>query len=136
MYTRKALRTLGVTQATLTDDQKRQLDEQGFFTVENVLSEADLAVMRAEFERLHGAEPGQGGHEVHVEPGARRLSNIFNKTAAFDRCLEIPRSWPRRPTCSARSRCTAPICATRSRATASRTCTSTCRRRSPTTGGS
>ena len=90
MYTKKALRALGVTQATLTDDQKRQLDEQGFFTVENVLSEPDLAVMRAEFERLHGAEQGQGGHEVHVEPGARRLSNIFNKTAAFDRCLEIP----------------------------------------------
>ena len=46
--------------------------------------------MRAEFERIHGAEREQGGHEVHVEPGARRLSNIFNKTAAFDRCLEIP----------------------------------------------
>jgi ectoine hydroxylase-related dioxygenase (phytanoyl-CoA dioxygenase family) len=25
-----------------------------------------------------------------VEPGARRLSNIFNKSAAFDKCLEIP----------------------------------------------
>jgi len=27
---------------------------------------------------------------VHVEPGARRVSNIFNKTDAFDKCLEIP----------------------------------------------
>ena len=33
---------------------------------------------------------GPGGHEVHVEPGARRLSNIFNKTDAFDRCLAMP----------------------------------------------
>ena len=90
MYTKEALRALGVTPATLTDGQKRQLDEQGFFTVENVLSVEELAGMRAEFERLHGAEQGEGGHEVHVEPGARRLSNIFNKTAAFDRCLEIP----------------------------------------------
>ncbi len=90
MYTKQALRDLGVTSATLTDTQKKQLDEQGFFTVENVLSAAELAGMRAEFERIHGAEREQGGHEVHVEPGARRLSNIFNKTAAFDRCLEIP----------------------------------------------
>ena len=90
MYTKQALRELGVTSATLTDAQKKQLDEQGFFIVENVLSAAELAGMRAEFERIHGAEREQGGHEVHVEPGARRLSNIFNKTAAFDRCLAIP----------------------------------------------
>ena len=90
MYTKQALRELGVTSATLTDMQKKQLDEQGFFIVENVLSAAELAGMRAEFERIHGAEREQGGHEVHVEPGARRLSNIFNKTAAFDRCLAIP----------------------------------------------
>ena len=90
MYTKQALRDLGVTSATLSDRQKRQLDEQGFFVVEDALSAAELAGMRAEFERIHGAERGQGGHEVHVEPGARRLSNIFNKTAAFDRCLEIP----------------------------------------------
>ncbi len=90
MYTKQALRELGVTSATLTDTQKQQLDEQGFFIVEDVLSDAEVAGMRAEFERLHGEEQGQGGHEVHVEPGARRLSDIFNKTAAFDRCLEIP----------------------------------------------
>jgi len=47
-------------------------------------------MMRDAFERIHAAEQGQGGHEVHVEPGARRLSNIFNKTDAFDKCLWIP----------------------------------------------
>ena len=45
--------------------------------------------MADEFERIHAAERGKGGHEVHVEPGARRLSNIFNKTRAYDRCLEL-----------------------------------------------
>ncbi len=90
MYTKQALQELGVTPATLTDAQKRQLDEEGFFTVEKVLSEADLELMRAEFERMHGEEREQGGHEVHVEPGARRVSNIFNKTAEFDKCLEVP----------------------------------------------
>jgi ectoine hydroxylase-related dioxygenase (phytanoyl-CoA dioxygenase family) len=90
MYTKQALRELGVTASTLADAQKRQLDEQGFFTVEDVLTDAELAGMRAEFERMHAAERGQGGHEVHVEPGARRVSDIFNKTAAFDTCLAIP----------------------------------------------
>src|SRR4051812_50113375 len=87
MYTKQALRELGVTPATLTDAQQRQLDDEGFFTVENVLSEADLELMRAEFERMHGEEREQGGHEVHVEPGARRGSNIFKKTAGGDKSL-------------------------------------------------
>ena len=45
--------------------------------------------MGEEFERLHAAEKDTGGKEVHVEPGARRLSNIFNKTSVFDPLLAI-----------------------------------------------
>ncbi|NJM28999.1 MAG: phytanoyl-CoA dioxygenase family protein [Rhizobiales bacterium] len=89
MYTRQALRELGVGPNAITSAQMRQMDELGFFIVENVLDETDLAAMRAEFERIHGEEKDRGGHEVHVEPGARRISNIFNKTSAFDKCLEI-----------------------------------------------
>ena len=90
MYTKQALRALGVAEHTLSDAQKKQLDEQGFFIVENVLSADEIKAMRAEFERIHGLEQDQGGHEVHVEPGARRISNIFNKTGAFDACLAVP----------------------------------------------
>jgi ectoine hydroxylase-related dioxygenase (phytanoyl-CoA dioxygenase family) len=68
----------------------KQFDELGYFIVENVLSPADCEKMRNEFERIHAAESDKGGHEVHVEPGARRISNIFNKTDAFDKCLWIP----------------------------------------------
>ena len=90
MYTRQALRSLGAGPDAIGTDQKQQLDEQGFFIVENVLSAEDIAAMRTEFERIHAAENERGGHEVHVEPGARRISNIFNKTTAFDKCLEVP----------------------------------------------
>jgi ectoine hydroxylase-related dioxygenase (phytanoyl-CoA dioxygenase family) len=90
MYTRQALRELEVRLDTLSEGQKRRLDEQGFFIVEDVLSPKECEVMRTEFERIHTAEKDQGGHEVHVEPGARRVSNIFNKTEAFDKCLWIP----------------------------------------------
>ena len=90
MYTKAALRELGVGPETLSDAQKKKLDEQGFFIVENVLKAQAVEKMRAEFERIHAAEIATGGHEIHVEPGARRISNIFNKTEAFDPCLWIP----------------------------------------------
>jgi ectoine hydroxylase-related dioxygenase (phytanoyl-CoA dioxygenase family) len=90
MYTRQALRELGVKPDTLSPAQLKQFDEQGFIIVENVLTADDCAKMRDAFERIHAAENDKGGHEVHVEPGARRLSNIFNKTDAFDKCLWIP----------------------------------------------
>lgn len=90
MYTKQALRDLGVSLADISADQRRDLDEKGFFIVENVLSPAECCAMAGAFETLHAAESGKGGHEVHVEPGARRVSNIFNKTDVFDKCLELP----------------------------------------------
>jgi len=90
MYTKQALRNLGIGEEAISAGQKHDLDAHGFFIVENVLSEDDLQRMRQEFERIHAEEKEKGGHEVHVEPGARRVSNIFNKTDAFDKCLSVP----------------------------------------------
>ncbi|KAK5684746.1 hypothetical protein LTS10_002820 [Elasticomyces elasticus] len=88
MYTKQALRAFGNT--ALTPDQAQQLDERGYITIEDVFTSAQCHTMAADFDRIHIEEKGQGGHEVHVEPGARRVSNIFNKSTAFDPCLEIP----------------------------------------------
>ncbi len=90
MYTKQALHNLGISPDCISASQKSQLDEQGFFIVEGVLSKAEINEMRNAFETIHAAENEKGGHEVHVEPGARRISNIFNKTTAFDKCLYIP----------------------------------------------
>lgn len=90
MYTKQALHNLGISMGCLSATQKKQLDEEGYFIVENVLSATEIGAMRDAFEQIHAAEAEEGGHEVHVEPGARRVSNIFNKTTAFDRCLAIP----------------------------------------------
>jgi hypothetical protein len=87
MYTKQALRALGSLE--LSDDQKRQLDESGMLIVEDVLTKAQCKEIADEFERLHALERDTGGKEVHVEPGARRLSNIFNKSPVFDPLLEI-----------------------------------------------
>lgn len=90
MYTKQALHNLGISMDCISVAQKKQLDDDGYFIVENVLTDAEIETMREAFEEIHAAESETGGHEVHVEPGARRVSNIFNKTTAFDRCLAIP----------------------------------------------
>jgi len=88
MYTKQAMHELGMSD-TLTSAQQKDLDEQGYFVVEDLISPVECRAMAREFERLHEFERLTGGHEVHVEPGARRVSNIFNKSNAFDQCLEL-----------------------------------------------
>ena len=83
--TAEALSALGVV--PLTHEQRRALDEDGFFVVADVFMPDEVAEMRAEFDRLRALEGELGGHEVHIEPGAPRLSNLFNKSAAYDRLL-------------------------------------------------
>jgi ectoine hydroxylase-related dioxygenase (phytanoyl-CoA dioxygenase family) len=89
MYTKQALRGLGVADSDFSEEQRRQLDELGYVVIENALTAAETRRMADAFEALHAAESERGGHEVHVEPGARRVSNIFNKTDAFDGCLAL-----------------------------------------------
>jgi len=87
MNTAQALAELSIGLSDLTEEQRRRFDVDGFFIVPDVFDPAAVAEMRGEFERLRGIEGEYGGHEVHIEPGAPRLSNLFNKSAAFDRCL-------------------------------------------------
>lgn len=87
MNTQQALASLGLPNAVLTDAQRHELDVNGYFVVPGVFSPEEVAEMKAEIARLQKIEGEFGGHEVHIEPGAPRLSNLFNKSAAFDRCL-------------------------------------------------
>ncbi|MHA1190214.1 MAG: phytanoyl-CoA dioxygenase family protein, partial [Alphaproteobacteria bacterium] len=88
MYTKQALRELGFNDPLLSDDQRAALDTDGFFIVEGAYSPAEAREMAEAFDQLIAEEGDQGGHEVHIEPGAPRVSNIYNKTTTFDRCLE------------------------------------------------
>lgn len=87
MNTNEALKQLGISKEMLTAEQIRSFDEQGYLIFPNVFSKDDVAEMIEEIERLQAIEGEYGGHEVHIEPGALRLSNLFNKSRAFDRCL-------------------------------------------------
>lgn len=87
MNTAEALAILGVKADGLAEEHRRSLDEKGYFIAEGFFSKEATDEMRAEFDRLREIEGDFGGHEVHIEPGAPRLANLFNKSPAFDRCL-------------------------------------------------
>ena len=87
MDTRAALQQLGI--GDLTDAQRRKLDDDGYFIIENAFSEDQRARMAAEVDRMAGIEGDKAGSEVSIERGAVRISNVFNKSTAFDCLLEI-----------------------------------------------
>ncbi len=87
MYTKQALREVGVTGEEFTEDHRRSLDEKGFFVIERHYTPEQCRQWADAFDELLAVEGDQGGHEVHIEPGAPRISNIFNKTEAFDELL-------------------------------------------------
>lgn len=87
MYSKQALHELGFDGPLLSEQQRNDLDEKGFFVAEGVYSAGECREMAEAFDALISVEGDRGGHEVHIEPGAPRVSNIFNKTEAYDRCL-------------------------------------------------
>jgi hypothetical protein len=84
------LRILGVGPDAISQTQKNQLDRDGLFILEDVLTRSEVESMCAAFESLYAAERSKAGHDVQVESGARRLSKLSNKTDAFDTRLWIP----------------------------------------------
>jgi hypothetical protein len=80
-----------VTEATLTPEQRRALDEQGYFAVENAFTEEQRGRMAAEVDRIAAEEGEWAGTEVSREPGTIRVSNLFNKSTAFDFLLGFRR---------------------------------------------
>ncbi|MDB5524793.1 MAG: putative phytanoyl-CoA dioxygenase [Rhizobium sp.] len=89
MDTQAALATLGVNPDAMTAQQKQDLDENGYFVIENALTPEQCKRMAAEVDRIAMLEGENAGNEVSQEPGSLRISNIFNKSDVFDELLVI-----------------------------------------------
>lgn len=85
-----ALAACGVTPATLTPQQRADLDEQGFTVFQNVIDPVWLAVLRDAFEQITAAEGENAGKEVSQMAGVRRLADLVNKGEVFDRIYTHP----------------------------------------------
>ena len=86
----QALSELDAGSDQLSDENRRDLDEKGFTVLPGVIDGAWLDALRARFEELCDKEGAHAGIEVHQEAGTRRLSDLVNKGAVFDRIYTHP----------------------------------------------
>jgi hypothetical protein len=75
----------------LSEEDKRQLDEEGYLVLEDLMSIEMLRTLRARVDELFAEEGDQAGSEFKQEPNARRLANLVNKGEIFQRAIENPR---------------------------------------------
>jgi len=68
--------------ATL-DDQRRELDEQGFVRLPGFIGDERLQRLRSRIHELFDSEGEAAGAEFRREPGARRLANLVDKGGVF-----------------------------------------------------
>lgn len=87
----EALTELGVTNATLTNEERRSLDEQGFIIFPNLIDEEWLIQLQTAYDNLLAEEGATAGTEVHQERGTNRLSDLMNKSEVFDGCYTHPK---------------------------------------------
>ena len=91
MDTQQALSALGVTDQTLSQAEKDQLDRDGYLPLADILSPQQIAQMTRRIAELIALEGDDAGKEVHQEAGTIRLSDLVNKDAVFDICFTHPR---------------------------------------------
>src|SRR5437899_1514905 len=74
----------------LSDVEKRQLDEEGYLVLADLMSRQMLASLRARVEELFAEEGAAAGSEFKREPNARRLANLVNKGLVFEQAIATP----------------------------------------------
>jgi hypothetical protein len=89
--TMTALAKLGVTETTLTNEEKRCLDEDGFLALPGILPPAQVDAVRARLAELLALEKESAGREVHQEEGAARLADLVDKGDCFRVFFTHPR---------------------------------------------
>lgn len=80
----------GVTDETISQRHRDELDELGYTVFHDVIETAWLEELRAAFERLTAEEGERAGSEVSRHPGIRRLADLVNKGSVFDRIYTHP----------------------------------------------
>lgn len=74
----------------MTDQQRRQLDEQGYVLLENCMGPALLQDLRTQIFELFEAEGDRAGQEFRKEEHAHRLANLVDKGEVFQRAIVLP----------------------------------------------
>ena len=87
----EALAALGAEPTVLTDAERRSLDESGYVVFPALVNPEWLERLQAQFDLLTEREGAAAGSEFSQERGARRLSDLVNKSDAFDGVYTQPK---------------------------------------------
>ena len=74
----------------LSEAAKQQLDQEGYLVLPKAMGREFLESLRRRIEELFEAEGARAGSEFKQEPNARRLANLVNKGAIFERAIATP----------------------------------------------
>ena len=74
----------------MNDEQRKQLDEQGYLIFKGLLSPDQIESLLARLEELWRIEGENAGEENYIEPGVRRLANLANKGDIFRKIYGHP----------------------------------------------
>ena len=80
----RALHELGVADDTLDEQDRRQLETQGYLLFPSLLAPHTVVALTERLEQLARSEGSAAGREVYQEPGALRVSDLVNKDPCFD----------------------------------------------------
>jgi ectoine hydroxylase-related dioxygenase (phytanoyl-CoA dioxygenase family) len=74
----------------MTNEERRQLDEQGFVVLADCMGVDLLRQLRKQISDISEAEGDRAGHEFRTEAHARRLANLVDKGEVFRRAILLP----------------------------------------------
>jgi ectoine hydroxylase-related dioxygenase (phytanoyl-CoA dioxygenase family) len=75
----------------MTDQEKRQLDDDGYVLLQGAIDDALLRELRTRILEQLEAEGDRAGHEFRTEEHAHRLANLVDKGEVFRRAIVPPR---------------------------------------------
>ncbi len=75
----------------MTAEEKRQLDQQGYFVLDHFMSAELLEGLRDRTEELFELEGENAGSEFRKEENCRRLANMVDKGPLFREMIVMPR---------------------------------------------
>ena len=74
----------------MTHEQTKQLDEQGYVVLPNLMDPDFLQAAQRRVDELYEQEGDAAGSEFKEEPQSRRLANVVNKGEIFLRVINTP----------------------------------------------
>ena len=75
----------------MTNNEKQQLDEQGYLVLENFMGRGLTEALCHRLEELFAEEGDRAGAEFKQESGARRLANLVDKGEIFEQLVLTPK---------------------------------------------